>query len=252
MSSDDQTGRPADPASRRVSSSSKRAAVARRRAIVGGLAALVIAGGAVLLFTGGDEILPDFVPGVDQGPETPKFAFGVKRVVVETTTATKSSSLAKEAKAAAKDVKATLDELYFDGYVEHDAWGDFGEIEKLFAEDARAQAEADLDTLTLGEAGAEAYVFVEPDEGTLAIQVLADGADRPTQAIATVRFGGTAEGDDGAFTEVRSLGSYFLRADGGGWTIYAYRVDRTERPADGSSPSATSSASASPTAEAEG
>jgi len=223
----------------------------RRRAIVGGIAALVIAGGGVLLFTGGGEDIIDAIPGVDTGPETPEFAFEVRKVVPETTTETKSSSLKKEADAVGDDVKATLDELYFDGFVEADTWGDFGEVEGLFDETARDQAEADLDTLTLGASGSETFTFVTPDEGTLMIDVLTDEGDRPVQALAFVKFRATAEGDDGSFTEVRSAGSFFLRHASGGWKIYSYRVERADRPSEAPEASATATSSAS-ASEAEG
>ena len=240
----------ADPSSRRVSSSSKRAATARRRAIVGGVAALVLAGGAVALFTGGggDGPLGGLLPG-DDGPETPEFAFAVKKVVPQTTSDTPSRDLEKEAKAVADAVTATLDELYFDGFVEHDTWGDFGEIEELFDEEARGQAESDLDTLTLGASGSETFTFVQPGESTIAIDVLADDGDQPVQAIATVKFAGTAEGDDGSFTEVKSTGSFFLRHAEGGWRIYAYRVERADKPTDPSSANATPSEATSSEAE---
>jgi hypothetical protein len=238
----------ADPSARRASSSSKRASTARRRAIVGGLAALVIAGGAVWLFTGGgdgDGPLGGILPG-DDGPATPEFAFAVKKVAPQTTSETPSRDLEKEAKAVAGEVTSTLDELYFDGFVEHDTWGDFGEIEGLFDEQARGQAEADLDTLTLGASGAETYTFVQPDEGTVAIEILADQGDRAVQAIANVKFRGTAEADDGSFTEVKSTGSFFLRHGDGGWKIFSYRVERADKPTDApSSASATASASSS-------
>jgi hypothetical protein len=240
----------ADPSSRRVSSSSKRA-TARRRAIVGGVAALVLAGGAVALFTGGgdgDGPLGGLLPG-DDGPETPEFAFAVKKVVPQTTSETPSRDLEKEAKDVADAVKSTLDELYFDGFVEHDTWGDFGEIEELFDEEARGQAESDLDTLTLGASGSETFTFVQPGESTIKIDVLADDGDRPVQAIATVKFSGTAEGDDGSFTEVKSTGSFFLRHAEGGWRIYAYRVERADKPTDPPSASATASEAASSEAE---
>ena len=240
----------ADPSSRRISSSSKRAATARRRAIVGGIAALVLAGGAVAVFTGGgDGGGPLGILTGDDGPETPEFTFAVKKVVPQTTSETPSRDLQKEAKDVADAVKTTLDELYFDGFVEHDTWGDFGEIEELFDEQARGQAESDLDTLTLGASGSETFTFVQPGESTIVIDVLADDADRPVQAIATVKFSGTAEGDDGSFTEVKSTGSFFLRHIDGGWRIYAYRVERADKPTDPPSGSATPSATASSEAE---
>lgn len=217
---------------------------------MGGIAALVIAGGGVLLFTGGGEDIIDALPGVDTGPETPGFAFEVRKVVPETTTETKSSSLKKDAEAVADEVKGTLDALYFAGFVEADTWGDFGEIEGLFDETARDQAEADLDTLTLGPSGSETFTFVTPDEGTLVIDVLTDEGDRPVQALAFVKFRATAEGDDGSFSELRSTGSFFLRHAGGGWKIYSYRVERDDRPTDAPADSATPTATAtSPEAE---
>ncbi|HSL11731.1 MAG TPA: hypothetical protein VLA82_10505 [Actinomycetota bacterium] len=237
----DGAGQGAEPASR-VSSSSKRAATARRRAIVGGVVAVLVAGGAAFLLTGGEDgPLGPVLPG-DDGPETPAFAFTVRRVIPETTTTTKAADLKKEADDVAGRVKATLDELYFDGFVESDTWGDFGEIEGLFDGEARAQAETDLDTLTLGASGSETFSFVQPDEGTVAIDVLTDHADRPVQALAFVKFSAVAERDDGSFTQVRSTGSFFLRHTGGGWKIYSYRVERTDRPTD--APAATASASA--------
>ena len=244
----------ADPtSSRRVSSSSKRAATARRRAIVGGVAALVIAGGAVWLFTGGDGDGPlgPIKDIIDGGPETPAFAFEVRRVVPESTTETRSSDLQREANDVADQIKATLDELYFDGFVEADTWGDFGEIEELFDEEARAQAEADLDTLTLGTTGSETFTFLTPEEGTLVIDVLTDQSDRPVQALAFVKFRGVAEGDDGSFTDIRSEGSFFLRHAEGGWKIYAYRIDRGDRPGRAPAGSGSATASATPSAEGE-
>jgi hypothetical protein len=249
---------PADPApSRRVSSSSKRAATARRRAIVGGIAALVIAGGAVWLFTGGgsgDGPLGPLGDIIDSGPETPEFAFEVRRVVPESTTETRSSDLQREADDVADQVKATLDELYFDGFVETDTWGDFGEIEDLFDGEARAQAEADLDTLTLGTSGSETFTFVTPEGGSLVIDVLTDQGDRPVQALAFVKFRGVAEAEDGSLTEVRSDGSFFLHHVEGGWKIYAYRIERGDRPARAPSETGSATASASPAddGEAEG
>ena len=69
-----------------------------------------------------------------------------------------------------------------------DSWGDFGAIEELFDRKARAQAEADLDTLTLGIDAADTYEFVEPDHGQLAIDVLTGLSDKPAIALAFVKF----------------------------------------------------------------
>lgn len=255
LSTEPETSRPSEANStpRRVSSSSKRAAVARRRAIVIAIAALVLAGAGVYLLTGGRD--GDGLGGIigDPGPPTPEFAFELKRVVPETTSETPSRQLRNEAGEVADGVKSTLDELYYDGFVEHDTWGDFGEIEELFDGGARDQAEADLDTITLGASGSETYTFLRPARGTVVVDVLTDPADRPVLALASVRFVGTAEAEDGTFTSVRSSGSFFLRHVEGGWKIYAYRVERDDRSAKGPSASGSATATASATAsEGEG
>jgi len=201
---------------------------------VGGVVALLVAGGAVALFTGGDDGGPFIdLPGLgNDEPETPEFAFEVRKVVPETTSATKAKELIDPARKVADQVKAVLDTLYVQGFVEPDAWGDFGAIEQTFDDDARAQAETDLDALTLGAAGAETYSFLQPERGVLVVDVLTDEGDAPVQALAFASFTGLAEGPDGAFTQIQSKASFFLHKVDGEWRIYSYRVDRKDRPAE--------------------
>ena len=218
---------------------------------MGGVLALVVAGGAVALLSGGDDgILGDLpIPGVDEGPETPDFAFEVRRVVPQTTTETPGSKVKKDAADAGDDVKATLDALYVGGFVEPDSWGDFGAIEELFDKEALDRAEADLDTLTLGETAGDTYSFVQPDKGVLVIDVLTDQGDKPVQALASALFVATAEADDGTFTKVMSTGSYFLHRIDGDWKIYAYEVERSDKRTEAPG-SESASTSGSPTDEA--
>ena len=116
------------------------------------------------------------------------------------------------------------------GFVEPDTWGDFGAIEGLFDKEALETAEADLDTLTLGETAGDTYTFVQPDKGVLVIDVLTDQGDKPVEALADALFVATAEADDGTFTKVMSSGSFFLHRIDGDWKIYAYEVERNDKP----------------------
>lgn len=201
---------------------------------MGGVVALLVAGGAVALLTGGDDGGPLIdLPGLgNDEPETPEFAFEVRKVVPETTSATKAKELINPARKVADQVKAVLDTLYVQGFVEPDTWGDFGAIEQTFDDDARAQAEADLDALTLGTAGAETYSFLQPERGVLVVDVLTDEGDAPVQALAFASFSGLAEGPEGAFTLIQSKASFFFRKVDGEWRIYSYRVDRKDKPTE--------------------
>jgi len=238
---------PPAPAPSRSAAAAKRSATARRRAIVGAVVALLVAGGAAILFTGGGDEILEALPGVEPSRPTPEFAFEVKKVVPETTTSTLPRDVAKDVEAIADDVRSTLDALYVGGFVDPDAWGDFGAIEGLFDGAARSQAEGDLDTLTLGAGAGDAYDFVQPEGGVLVIDVLTDAKDAPVLALAAVKFVATAEGTDGSFTQVRSAGTFFLRRDGRDWTITSWRVDRSDRPTE-----APTSASPSPAAADDG
>ena len=213
---------------------------------MGGAVALLVAGGAVALFTGGDDGGPliDLPVLGNDDPETPEFAFEVRKVVPETTSETKAKELIDTARKVADQVKVVLDTLYLQGYVEPDTWGDFGSIEGTFDEAARQQARADLDAITLGAAGAETYSFLQPERGTLVVDVLTDEGDAPVQALAFATFSGLAEGPEGTFTEIQSKASFFLHKVDGEWRIYSYRVKRKDRPAQAP---ATATPSSTPT-----
>ena len=132
-------------------------------------------------------------------------------------------------------MKATLDALYFNGFIDQETSGVLDDVERLFEGSARDQAEADLDVLTLGT-DADTYEFVDPKQGQLTVKILANSSDEPVMAIASVKFKATAEDENGAFTSIISTGSYYLQPSGGAWRIIAFRVERgdelTEAPTE--------------------
>jgi hypothetical protein len=142
----------------------------------------------------------------------------------------------------------SLDVLYFDGFVDPDHWdgGDYDDVWDVFDDGAREQAKNDVQTLTLGDDAGDVYDFVQPDKGVVAVNVLTGPNDEPTEALAKAFFSATAEHDDGSYTKITSSGTFFLRQVEGGWRIFTYDVDRTEKTTDAPTPSISGSPSSSP------
>ena len=227
--------RRAQPATRRADVAARRRAVAKRRLIGVVIAVAALGGGAYYLLSGGEVNIP-FVP-VD-----PRITFTFENVKVQTTTTTGNSGVAEDRSArAAEDIQTVLDGLYTFAYAENDHWGDYGDAWSLFEEAAAAQAEADVEILTLGAEANDLYDTLTPGSSALTITVLTDQRDRPTSAIAEVSFVAGAALSDGSFTTITSEGSFFLRPADEGWLIYAYRMDRNEQAAAPPSPSAEAS-----------
>lgn len=194
------------------------------------LALLVVAG--LFLLGDGASLLPG------DGEEGPTgFSFELKRAKASPTTDRKPADLQDEADEAAEAVKATMDELYFDAYVDRDAWGSYDAAYALFQEPAAGSAEADADVLTLGTTAPAAYQAISRPEGTLSVVVLTNDRNVAVSAIAKVSFHADAELKGGGTTLIRSSGSFFLRPAEDGWLIFAYRVDRDEEAASSPSPS---------------
>ena len=94
---------------------------------------------------------------------------------------------------------------------------------------APAEAEANLDALTLGEAAGDTYEFVEPEKSSLTIFVLTDGKDEPVQVIAQVEFAALGRSTrDGTFTDIEQTASYFLALDDDDWRIISFDAIRRE------------------------
>ena len=200
-----------------------------------GVVAVLVVGGILLM--GGD------VPLIPDGPHGPSsFSFDLAgNVQVSATSDTPPTQLGDVASEAGDGVKATMDQLYFNAFVDTDQWGDYADAYALFDGQAATSAEGDADVLTLGPTAADTYETVEPTSGSLSISVLTNAKDAPVSAVAEVEFLAEATGTDGSTTEITSTGSFFLRQVDGTWRIYAYRVDRDDSTA--AAPSASGSPS---------
>lgn len=195
-----------------------------------------------LLAVGGFLVFGGDAPLLDGGPTGPgEFSFESKGVKVSPTSRTEPSKLKDKGQEAGNEVKATMDELYFRAFVDTDSWGDYASAYELFDGPAAARAEEDVEVLTLGADASDVFEAVDPTTSTLSIDVLTDRKDAPTTAIAEVRFLADAQKKDGTSTEISSTGSYFLRQVDGAWRIFAYRVDRGDEAAAGSSPTGSPS-----------
>jgi hypothetical protein len=204
----------------------------RRAAAAVGVVALLVVAGFLLL--GGDvPLIDDDDPG--------EFGFELKRVRASSTSRTPPTELEDVAQEAGGEVKETMDELYFQAFVDPSSWGDYGAAFELFDEEAAARAEADTEVLTLGSTAGDVYRSVEPQVGTLSVVILTDPKDAPVEAVVKVLFRADARLKDGSSTILTSSGAYFLRWVDGEWRIFAYRLDRNEQA--GEEPSPTEEAS---------
>lgn len=218
----------ASPAPGRTQKTEQRSRVARRRVLVGGCVALLAAGGLAFLLTRGGDIIPF---GDENKHQIAALAFEA-RVVAVPTTDTLPTELKDVVAPAADGVVSTISALFHGAFIDPDVW-DGDDYEDLFGavmdEGTAAQALQDVDSLTLGTGAGDVYDFVDPEPNKLAIQVLTDRKDQPTQAIAKVTFRATAALDDGTFTAITVTGSFFLHEDGGTWRIFAYDVGMDEK-----------------------
>lgn len=124
---------------------------------------------------------------------------------------------------AAEGIRETLDAMYVAGFVDPSKWEDstYPEVLEQFTEPAAERASVDLAYLTLG-GGSDRIAFVEPTVGTLRVRVLLVEDGEPAGAVATARFVGDGELDDGGPMFVIHDGTYFLEPDGGRWLISGY------------------------------
>jgi hypothetical protein len=200
-----------------------------------GVVAVLVVGG--ILLTGGD------VPLIPDGPHgSSSFSFDLAgNVQVSPTSRTPPAQLSDVAGEAGDGVKETMDQLYFNAFVDSDQWGDYAEAFALFDGQAAASAEQDADVLTLGLTAGDRYETLNPTSGSLSISVLTNAKDAPVSAVAEVEFLAEATATDGSTTEIASTGSFYLRQVDGTWRIFAYRVGRDDSTA--AAPSASGSPS---------
>lgn len=212
--------------------------MSKRIPIAVGLVVLAVVGaGGYLLFSDSDAPIDHREPPIQPIPTT-TFEFQEVQVRAQTT-GKPGAGPGSDAERAAREVEFVMNTLYTVAFADQVHWGDYGDAWALFEAGTARQAQADVETLTLGAAASDLYETLTPEQGDsrLAIAVLTDARKSPVSAIAQVDFSAVAELIDGNVTAINSDGVYFLRRSGGEWLIYGYRTDRSERAAD-PSPSA--------------
>ena len=196
--------------------------------IAAGVAVLALIGVAAFLLLGdGGSILPN--GDGDEGPTG--FSFTLGRVRAAPISQRKPEQLQDEADEAADAVKATMDQLYFDAYVDEGAWGSYEDAITLFLGPAADVANDDLDSLTLGTSAPQEYEGLLDPAGVLQVVVLTNAKDVAISAVARVNFHADTELAGGGATRITSKGAFFLRPASDGWRIFAYRIDRDEEEA---------------------
>lgn len=227
----------------RAQKTADRSTVARRRVVVGIVVALVVIGGLWFLFgRGKDSPLSSII-----GPSTPPVpTFHFTNVVpkFEALQAHLSKSkLQKAAKHATPTIEKATTEFLQSGYVNPDGWGDSGSINGYFTDDAKAQIDANVDTLTLGKDAQDTFDTFTPNKkgNTIKVTALIDGNLNVTRAAAEFTFKGTAANSDGTSSKVTVTGTLFYVPDGSDWKIESFHINRVEQPHK--APSASASAS---------
>ena len=204
---------------------------------------LLIGGGAAafLLLRGDDgsasqTVGPTTVVTKTPSEETPEFEFRLRGTEAIQTSPEEAEGSQAAAEAAADEIALTMSRMYSLAYLDPANWraGVYEPVLEFFAADARQSASEDGGALTLGPDAGQRFVEVLPQGGNLEVQVLLDPAGEPFTAVARTKFAARADGSDGTGTVVTSRGHYFLSiGDEGTWTIYAYKVKRSEREQDG-------------------
>jgi hypothetical protein len=234
----------APPAPTRTQTTDTRSKVARRRVIAGIVVAVLVVGAAAFLLTREGGIT---IPGVtSSGPDTPTLAFDRVKVIAESTTDTSSKQI--HADPVGHQVQELVTALYQSVWIDPDVWedGDYTDaFEDAMTESAASEASTAkaIESLTLGAAAGDTYVFVTPERSTLVVRVLGGPDDAPVQALAQVVFRASAEHTDGTFTDITQTASYFVQQLDGEWRIISFRADRDED-------EAKTPVSATPTTEA--
>jgi hypothetical protein len=230
----------------RAKKTAARSTVARRRAIVA-IVGIVLAVVALFLIFGGNGANP-ITTLINPPPPAPTFAFDtVHTAFVPTAIKVQKKDQKAAADGIAPHVEKVITQLFQKGYVNPDTWGDAGEIEGLFTDDAAKQVETNIDTLTLGTDAGDTYSGLTPMPSTIKITALTDADAQAIRAMAQVTFRGKATGTDGTYTDIEVTGTLFLVPDGNDWKIEAFNLRRSEEP--GNAPRASASA-ASPSESA--
>jgi hypothetical protein len=190
-------------------------------------------------------------PLVTPPTTVPAFNFKVTKTEVFPTNATDPKKLQGATSSVAKTVSAALSDMYQWAYLDpsNRSDGSYDEVWNYFTEPIAAKARADESTLTLGANAGDEFSDVQPGRGAMQVEVLTDKKNKPSTAVAIVKFTAHATGTDNAATTIVSGGQYFLQPAAGGWRVTGYKVLRKDHektsPNAGATPSAGATTSAS-------
>jgi len=217
--------------------------VARRRVVVG-IGILVVLGVALFLLLGGNDSPLDAVGGMfSDEPPVPTFEFThVTSGYTATVAGANKDAQNKTSDEVATQIAEPVTSLFQAGYVDPSSWGDAGEIEDLFTDDAQKQIEANIGVLTLGADAGNTYTSVQPSTSDLRVVTLTDGKGDALRALAEPQFVAIATHTDGTYSKITVTGTLFFVHDGNDWKIEAFSLNRDEKPVE-APPSASPSTS---------
>jgi hypothetical protein len=208
------------------------------------LPVLLVAGGVAffLLRSSGTKPVGEITDTGSPSQQTPPFDFKLLAATAIPASATvKASELKPVADRSAQEIATTLDRLYSLAFLDPSNWqkGDYQNVYGFF-DLGKAQKIAQRDTtlLTLGSGAGTEFASVRPGAGTLKVRVLMDPSGNAFTAVAFAHFSARARDlKSGGDTLVVSSAQYFMHVQEGGWTIYAYRVERNDHAVKSTSPS---------------
>ena len=184
------------------------------------------------------------------GPDdtTPALHFRVTKAQPIVVTDKDPKQFDSSAAQVAAQVTQTMTALYTEAFLDPSNWrdGSYDNVWPLFDEGARASAQQDGTTLTLGASAGDTYDEIGRPRGKIRVKVLLDREEKPSMAVAIVTFTALGTRKDGTYTEIVSNGQFFLKPGGTGWTVYAFQVRRADHetappPGPSARPSAVSS-----------
>ncbi len=187
-------------------------------------------------------------PVVTPPTNVPAFNFKVTKTEVFPTNATDPKKLQSATDSAAKSVSGTLSDMYQWAFLDpsNRSDGSYDEVWNYFTDQMSPKAQQDEATLTLGANAGDQFSDVQPGRGAMQVQVLTDNKNKPTTAVAIVKFTAHATGTDNTGTTIVSDGEYFLAPANSGWRVTGYKVQRKDHAKTSPNASATPSPGATP------
>jgi hypothetical protein len=200
-------------------------------------------------------------------PETPEFAFKASKPIVITTaanpqpeapqpTSTQVNAAKKKALAAAQPAADaavdTLDAYYTAAFLDPANWQDaaYDEVFESFSNQARDEADSQLEVMTAGSEAGFNYDTIEPVPSSIRTKVLLDPKGLPASVVGIAKFQANGDGSSGRHVFL-SKGQFVLEKIEGEWVVVSFSVQRQDKDkgaeasggasaSDTSSPSGTS------------